>query len=159
MADENERIERGGPGPVEGSGINAYDLIAEVDSYHIVSWSPGDTSKGDPCTQVHFVQNIAGIEATFLTRFKSQRAINELIAALEEHRDYVWPETGLEQRRIGAVAASLIGIRETDRFALARIVYQTMRKAVATFGYSEDRALRLLRVAFDALAIHTAPGD
>ena len=71
-----------------------FDLVAPIESYSVSSWSPAPYDErgqaGKP-TQVHLVINIAEVKISLMQRFKSQRAINELIDALIEHRDHVWP--------------------------------------------------------------------
>lgn len=64
------------------------DLLIETPGWEVASWSP--TFDGSvPPTQVHLFVTVPDI-ATLYTRFKSRRALDEFIAALIEHRDFVW---------------------------------------------------------------------
>jgi hypothetical protein len=77
--------------------------VAPVDDLQVSPWSPGDVEKGDACTQVHilFTPPMDNLIAAYLQhrgvpmvaiRLKSRAVVDSLIAALEEHRDRVWPE-------------------------------------------------------------------
>lgn len=74
------------------------DMVAPVESIEVASWSPGPDGAGVPCTQVHLLLNVPDLDVLFVTRLKSREAADWLIAALIEHRDYVWPE-GVEKNR------------------------------------------------------------
>lgn len=75
------------------------DLVVPVEGIHVASWSPGQEGEGVPCEQVHLILKIPELDVTFVTRLKSRRATDELIAALIEHRDYVWPEEAEKGRQ------------------------------------------------------------
>lgn len=75
------------------------DMVVPVEGINVASWSPGRDGEGIPCAQVHLILKIPELDVTFVTRLKSRRATDELIAALIEHRDFVWP-VDLESRGI-----------------------------------------------------------
>jgi hypothetical protein len=79
-------------------------LISEVDSMEVASWSPGWEGEEVPPTQVHVVLKVRGSNTPLVMRLKSRRATDELIAALVEHRDYVWPDQGATPDRGSEVA-------------------------------------------------------
>jgi len=66
------------------------DAVLVVDDVVVASWSP-DKEPGGPLTQVHLLVTIPDVELTLVTRLKSRRVVDELIAALIDHRDHVWP--------------------------------------------------------------------
>jgi hypothetical protein len=58
-----------------------------IQGLNVKSWAIADNK---PCTQVHIiVTSKAGNE--FILRLKTRQVVDELILALQEHRDYVWP--------------------------------------------------------------------
>lgn len=66
----------------------------ECDGYDVYSWSPGKAGENVPATQVHlFVR--AKLDDTMTIglalRFKTARAIDEMIDVLKHHRADVWP--------------------------------------------------------------------
>lgn len=63
-----------------------------IDGYEVASWSPGKLSENLPPTQVHFVLSIPSIEAKFVLRLKSARAVDELISTLQERRNFVFKD-------------------------------------------------------------------
>jgi hypothetical protein len=72
-------------------------LMLEVSDIHVSSYSAGKIGDDVPATEVHLLYKIPGLEDVvdqFMMRFKSREAIEPIIAALIEHRDYVWPEGG-----------------------------------------------------------------
>jgi hypothetical protein len=62
-----------------------------IEEYEVVEWGPLPDGKG-PSTQVHFVLRIQGSEIPLVMRLKSAEACDTLIAALQRHRNGVWPE-------------------------------------------------------------------
>ncbi len=69
------------------------DAVYEAANLQVASWRPGTDRSDKPCTQVHILWNIPVLtEATFVLRLKSRAAADDLINALIEHRDFVWPE-------------------------------------------------------------------
>lgn len=69
------------------------DMVLEAANLQVASWRPEPEGSDVPCTQVHILWNIPGLtEATFVVRLKSREATDDLINALIEHRDFVWPE-------------------------------------------------------------------
>lgn len=71
------------------------DMILGTNNLGVASWSPGAEGEGVPCTQVHMHWEIPEVDGvTFVMRFKSREAVDSLIDALIENRDYVWPEEG-----------------------------------------------------------------
>jgi len=73
--------------PVNVTGLAYYSL----ESYKVASWCPTPDGTG-PAEQVHLVLNVKWMDAPFILRLKSRRATDELIAALQRHRDDVWGE-------------------------------------------------------------------
>lgn len=64
--------------------------VLPCDGYRIASWCPTPDASGPP-TAVIFLLPVEGIELGL--RLKSRRAVNELILALQKHRDDVFPES------------------------------------------------------------------
>jgi hypothetical protein len=62
----------------------------DVRSFEVASWSPGAADEGVPPTQVHVVLRVAGADTPLVLRLKSRAVCDSFIAALQEHRDYVW---------------------------------------------------------------------
>lgn len=71
--------------------MNQEPIYVGVKSTEIASWSPGGAGEGVPPTQVHMIQETAD-GVVFVTRFKSASVTTEIIDALIEHRDFVWPK-------------------------------------------------------------------
>lgn len=67
-------------------------FVLELEDMEVASWSPGEPGEHKPCTQVHVLLKLAGIDEVLVMRYKSKAAVDQLIAALIEHRDFVWPE-------------------------------------------------------------------
>jgi hypothetical protein len=65
-----------------------YLRLLDIGGYHVGSWGPEPDGKGQS-TQVHLTLRVPG--GAVVMRLKSHRAVNTLIAALERHRDDVWP--------------------------------------------------------------------
>lgn len=63
--------------------------FVDVESLDVASWCPTPDASG-PATQVHVIVRVPGAE--LVMRLKSARAVQELIDALAEHRNYTWPE-------------------------------------------------------------------
>lgn len=73
---------------------NARGMAKFADSYEVASWSPGTVDQQIPPTQVHLVirpQGDGTLPAVVL-RFKSRRALQELIETLQEHLDFTFRE-------------------------------------------------------------------
>lgn len=62
-------------------------LIEEI---FVGSWCPACDGKG-PATEVHLQLKIRGIDTPLTFRCKTAKAVNQLIASLERHRNDVWP--------------------------------------------------------------------
>lgn len=72
--------------------------VLEVSDFEVASWSPGAEGAGVPCTQVHIVYQVPGLNLlTFVLRLKSREVTDNLIAALIEHRDFVFGQGELKQ--------------------------------------------------------------
>lgn len=67
---------------------NADLYEARPEGFDIYSWSPGPPGSTEPATQVHM--HIPMAFGRIVARFKSPRTLDRLIAALQEHREYVW---------------------------------------------------------------------
>lgn len=63
--------------------------VLEVDEIRVASWSP-DPEAVEPPEQVHLLIRVRGIVDPFVVRFRSPVALDELVAALQSHRDEVW---------------------------------------------------------------------
>jgi hypothetical protein len=66
--------------------------VMEVESVNVASWTPGPEGTSIPPTQVHLIVTIRGARNPLLMRYKSRRALQDLIDALIEHRNYTWPD-------------------------------------------------------------------
>lgn len=73
-------------------------VLVEIPEVSVKSWSPGKEGEGVPCTQVHLVIEVPAVSALFITRFKGRQAVQSLIDALVEHRDFVWPQAKGDRR-------------------------------------------------------------
>lgn len=62
----------------------------QIEEYGVYSWTPELDGKG-VLEQVHLHIKIKGLKPPLVMRFKSRRAIQEMIDALVEHRNHVWP--------------------------------------------------------------------
>lgn len=61
-----------------------------VEDLEVLSWSPGAADENIPCTQVHIQIGVPAIGGGFVIRLKSREVCDLLIAALTEHRDFVF---------------------------------------------------------------------
>jgi hypothetical protein len=62
----------------------------DIQEFGVASWSPGAEGEGVPPTQVHVLMRVGGVDMPLILRLKSRAVTDSLIAALIEHRDYVW---------------------------------------------------------------------
>ncbi|MFI5299222.1 MAG: hypothetical protein ACHREM_14085 [Polyangiales bacterium] len=67
-------------------------IAAPGDGYDVYSWSPGAAGAGVKSTQVHLVLPVVD-DVSVVLKLKSPRALDELVAALLQHRKDVWPTT------------------------------------------------------------------
>ncbi len=67
-------------------------VVIDVKSLEVASWSPGEAGAGVPPTQVHILLEVPGLDEPLVLRLKSRRVADEIINALIDHRDEVWPE-------------------------------------------------------------------
>ena len=75
---------------METKNMTEYEII-ELDGMAIREFHPMPDGQGLP-TQVHLTFHPRGFEEMIMVvRLKSKRATQELIDALETHRDSVWP--------------------------------------------------------------------
>lgn len=66
----------------------AFDYYeAHPEGFSVYSWCPTPEPTVPP-TQVHLHIPVAG--GVIFVRFKSPRTLDDLIAALQEHREHVW---------------------------------------------------------------------
>lgn len=72
---------------IDFGNADIYD--ARPNGFDVYSWSPAPPGVKGPLTQVHLHMPITGL-GLVVTRFKSTDTIDRLIAALQEHRKYVW---------------------------------------------------------------------
>jgi hypothetical protein len=73
--------------------VNTPELVYLIESVEVVSWSPsreGIDRYPCPATQVHVLLTLRGIGTPLALRLKSPAAADQLIAALQEHRTFVW---------------------------------------------------------------------
>lgn len=59
-------------------------------SYRVVSWCPTLDGSG-PATAVGLILDVRGVPPLVM-RLKTRQAVDEMIAALEKHRDDVFPK-------------------------------------------------------------------
>ena len=64
----------------------------EFKSYTIGSWCPTPDGS-EPPTAVALEMEVEGLPPIIM-RLKSKRAVDEMIAALERHKQEVWPDAG-----------------------------------------------------------------
>lgn len=72
--------------PVDTTG----QAFIEMEGVHVYDWSPLPAGQG-AATQVHLVFDVQGSPAPLILRLKTARVVDELVAALSEHRRNVWP--------------------------------------------------------------------
>jgi hypothetical protein len=73
--------------------VNMSELkIVEIAGIRVNEFHPLPNGQGDP-TEVHLMLQLRGVDPRqrLALRMKSRRVVDELIAALETHRDNVWP--------------------------------------------------------------------
>jgi hypothetical protein len=78
----------------EGDPVSLKDGVYVAGSgLHVVSWCPDDHAE-EPATQVHMIQNLGPMmgNANAVIRLKSGVGVDKIIAALYEHRLFVWPD-------------------------------------------------------------------
>ncbi len=85
-------LERRMPKPVNLAGVEFYEL----DEIEVGEFHPLPNGEGDP-TQVHLNCRLKGFPAAFVVRFKSGRAVDELIVALITHRKGVFGDANNER--------------------------------------------------------------
>jgi hypothetical protein len=81
------------PPPGSRIPVNLDEIAAEiypVREYHVSSWCPARDGKG-PATQVHLWMRLPELDRVITLRIKSAEDCDQLIAALERHRNDVWP--------------------------------------------------------------------
>jgi hypothetical protein len=59
------------------------------EGYNVCAWSPHPVPGTIPATQIHFILNMAGLPPMAL-RFKSPRAVDNLVSLLGQYRGEVW---------------------------------------------------------------------
>lgn len=76
----------------EDPPINLRNMqILEIEGLDVVEWHSLPDGRGRP-EQVHILSNIKGSKVKLVMRLKSRRILDELVAALIEHGDAVWPK-------------------------------------------------------------------
>jgi hypothetical protein len=60
-----------------------------IEGYTVAEWHPTPDGSGPP-TALCIILDLGSVQAVW--RFKSSNAVDTLIAALERHRDNVWPD-------------------------------------------------------------------
>jgi hypothetical protein len=76
-------ITRGGPAAIP-PGLT-------IESYTVASWCPSPDGSG-PATAVALILEVKQLPYSLVMRLKSGDAVNDMIRALEEHRDLVFGE-------------------------------------------------------------------
>lgn len=86
MADKPKSVRTDhGPGP------NTITAAVPIDGYDVVSWSPDPEPGRTPPTQLWVIYELAIEDAPALVlRLKSDRAADEFIGILREHRAAIW---------------------------------------------------------------------
>lgn len=89
-SDDDEPVELP---PVSDDVVNLDELLVlDIDSYMVTEYHPERDAQGEP-TMVVMLIDVKGLGDVQLgIRLKSTKAVNELIAALQRHRDSVWPK-------------------------------------------------------------------
>lgn len=67
---------------------DAHFYDGRPEGFDVYSWSPGPPGGTDPATQVHLHGLFDG--GRIVWRFKGTDTLDRLIAALVEHRKFVW---------------------------------------------------------------------
>lgn len=72
---------------------NEFAEVSAFEGYQIIEWHPTQDGTG-PATAVCLVLPVViqGERGSLMLRLKSERAVNEMIEALEKHRNGVWPK-------------------------------------------------------------------
>lgn len=65
----------------------------DVADFEVASWSPGKEGENVPCTQVHVIYHLPELGMHMVMRLKSREVCDSLIAALTEHRDFVFGQS------------------------------------------------------------------
>lgn len=74
-----------------GKNLRDVPMLFELQEYHVAEWVPGDNGIGKPeAVALRFLLAGAFDGVEFMIRFKSRRAVNELIDLLKQYRDQVW---------------------------------------------------------------------
>lgn len=76
-----------------GKNLRDFPMLFELSEYHVAEWVPGDNGIGKPeavVIQFNLGKEFDGV--SFMIRFKSRRAVNEMIELLAQYRDRVWSE-------------------------------------------------------------------
>ena len=87
MSDESKRE------GLYSSTEHSYREVMPSLGYDVIEWQPSPDGTGKPtavCVVMPF--KVGGAEGSMMLRLKSRRAVDELIATLERHRDGVWPQ-------------------------------------------------------------------
>jgi hypothetical protein len=63
--------------------------IVLIESYTVAEWHPTPDGSGPP-TALCVILDLGSVKAVW--RFHTSQAVDTLIAALERHRDNVWPD-------------------------------------------------------------------
>jgi hypothetical protein len=74
-----------------GKNLRDYPALFELSQYQVAEWVPGDNGIGKPeavALQFDLGREFDGV--SFMFRFKSRRAVNELMQLLAQYRDRVW---------------------------------------------------------------------
>ena len=81
--------------PVNRIPINLPPELMSIKHYTVASWCPARDGKG-PATAValHLTLDLDGDEFEIVMRLKTPDAVDTMIAALERHRNDVWPNSG-----------------------------------------------------------------
>lgn len=61
-----------------------------ISDLEVLSYSPGPVGAGVPCTEVHLMIRIDGLNAPLIMRMKSAAAVDSLVEALLIHREDVF---------------------------------------------------------------------
>lgn len=65
------------------------EITRYFEGYNVCAWSPNPVPGTVPATQVHFILNMTGLPPMAL-RFKSPRAVDNLMSLLGQYRGEVW---------------------------------------------------------------------
>lgn len=74
-----------------GKNLRDVPMLFELQEYQVAEWVPGDNGIGKPeAVALRFMLGGSFDGVEFMIRLKSRRAVNELVALLEQYRDRVW---------------------------------------------------------------------